>query len=120
MKTNAKTPAKRRVTAKTKVKVRNLPPEKTKAIKTRTMPAGQFKTHCLSVIDEVHNRREEVVITKYGTPMARLVPVLDKPKSIFGFMRGQFEILGDLVKPITEPEEWDDEIFPPEDGASGQ
>ena len=52
------------------------------------MPAGQFKTHCLSVIDEVHNRREEVVITKHGKPMARLVPLEPEEnnlESIFGF-----------------------------------
>jgi len=115
MKTTTKTK-----TAKVKsVKVRTMK-VRTANVKTRTMAAGQFKTHCLSVIDEVHNRREEVVITKYGKPMARLVPLNDSPESIFGAMRGQFEILGDLVEPITEPEEWSDEIFPSEEGASGQ
>jgi prevent-host-death family protein len=78
----------------------------------KTMPAGAFKTHCLAVIDEVHNRHEEVIITKHGKPMARLVPLDEKPESLLGSMRGQFEILGDLVEPITEPGEWDDEIFP--------
>jgi hypothetical protein len=59
MKTKTKTAKVKTVKVKT-VKV------KTVKVKTRTMPAGQFKTHCLSVLDEVHNRREEVVITKYG------------------------------------------------------
>jgi len=83
--------------------------------KTRTMPAGQFKTHCLSVIDEVYNKREEVVITKHGKPMARLVPQNDSPENIFGAMRGLAVITGDLVEPITDPEDWDADIFPPED-----
>ena len=73
------------------------------------MPAGQFKTHCLSVIDEVHNRREEVVITKYGKPMARLVPLDEKPESIFGFMRGQGKILGDIVSPVFPEDDWESE-----------
>ena len=114
MKTKAKTPA------KTKVRVRAVPAEQLKFTRTRTMPAGQFKTHCLSVIDEVHNRREEIVITKYGKPMARLVPLNEKPESIFGFMQGKIHILGDLVEPITDPEDWDTDIFPTEDDAETQ
>lgn len=73
---------------------------KTVKVKTRTMPASQFKTHGLSVIAEVYNRREEVVITKYGKPMTRLVPLNDKPDSIFGFMQSKPKIVGDIVSPI--------------------
>src|SRR5271165_5899153 len=83
--------------------------------RTRTMPAGQFKTHCLSVIDEVYNKHEEVVITKHGKPMARLIPQNDSPENIFGAMRGLAVITGDLVEPIIDPEDWDTDIFPPED-----
>jgi len=77
--------------------------------KTRTMPAGQFKTHCLSVIDEVYNKREEVVITKHGKPMARLIPQNDSPESIFGFMQGRGKIVGDIVSPIFPEDDWDSE-----------
>lgn len=80
----------------------------------KTMAAGKFKAQCLSVIDEVYEFKEEVIITKHGKPMAKLVPAKKAKDSIFGAMRGQIEILGDLVEPITEPDEWDDEIFPPE------
>jgi prevent-host-death family protein len=82
----------------------------------KTMPAGKFKTHCLSVIDEVYDKHEEVIITKHGKPMAKLVPLeeaTEKPESLFGAMRGQFEIVGDIVGPIVDPADWDDEIFPP-------
>jgi len=81
----------------------------------KTIPAGASKTLSLSVIDEVHNRREEVVITKHGKPIARLIPMNESPESIFGFMRGQGVITGDLVEPITDPEDWDTDIFPPDD-----
>ena len=109
MKTRTKTPTKARVPAKTKLKVRTLVPEKSNAGKTRTMPAGQFKIHCLSVIDEVHDRHEEVIITKYGKPMARLIPLNNTPESIFGFMRGQGRIVGDIVSPIFPTDDWDSE-----------
>ncbi len=82
----------------------------------KTMAAGKFKAQCLSVIDDVHDLKEEVIITKHGKPMAKLVPVRKKKESIFGALRGQVEILGDLVEPITSPEEWDEEIFPSNEG----
>ena len=82
----------------------------------KTMPAGKFKAQCLAIIDDVHDKHEEVIITKHGKPMARLVPLHDaetKSTSLFGSMRGQIEIVGDVVGPIVDPEDWDDEIFPP-------
>jgi antitoxin (DNA-binding transcriptional repressor) of toxin-antitoxin stability system len=72
------------------------------------------------VIDDVHDLKEEVVITKHGKPMAKLIPIKKEPDDIFGAMRGQIEILGDLVEPITEPDEWDDEIFPPQNKAQSR
>lgn len=76
------------------------------------MPAGQFKTHCLSVIDEVYNRGEEVVITKHGKPMARLIPLDEMkkaPDEIFGFMQGKMKIIGDIISPVHPIEDWDSE-----------
>jgi prevent-host-death family protein len=40
----------------------------------RRMAAGSFKVHCLAVMDEVQAKRESVVITKHGKPVAKLVP----------------------------------------------
>ena len=106
MATKTKSPVK----AKLKIHTRpTSPSEKPKAVRTRTMPAGQFKTHCLSVIDEVHNRREEVIITKYGKPMARLIPLNEKPASIFGFMRGKGKIIGDIISPVFPEDDWESE-----------
>lgn len=78
----------------------------------KTMAAGKFKAQCLAVIDDVHDLKEEVIITKHGKPMAKLVPLKRKPDGLLGAMRGQIEILGDLVAPITDTHEWGDEIFP--------
>ena len=39
------------------------------------IPAGRFKQHCLSIIDQVARTHRPVVISKRGKPMARLVPV---------------------------------------------
>jgi prevent-host-death family protein len=37
--------------------------------------AGYFKQHCLSIIDEVAETHQPVVISKRGKPMAKLVPI---------------------------------------------
>ena len=70
----------------------------------------EFKAQCLSLIDDVYDRDEEIMIVKNGKMMAKLVRY--KPDEIFGFMRGKGRIIGDLVEPITAPDEWSDDIFP--------
>jgi prevent-host-death family protein len=64
--------------------------------------AGQFKAKCLKLMDEVRNRREEVVITKRGKPVARLVPFDEKPTPIYGCMKSTVAILGDIVSTVDE------------------
>ncbi len=76
----------------------------------RTMAAGSFKSHCLAVLDEVQRRREPVLVTKNGRPVAKMVP-LDLPEEqdpldLFGF--GGVEVLGDLVSPVYTSGEWDE------------
>ena len=74
----------------------------------KTMPAGSFKVHCLRVMDEVQSRREAVVITKRGKPVAKLVPVEQEADDIFGFLEGKGTITGDVVSSALTPEEWGD------------
>jgi prevent-host-death family protein len=71
----------------------------------REIAAGEFKAKCLALLDEVSQRHEEIVITKRGTPVARLVPINDTPPKIFGRLAGTGKITGDIVSPIEE--EWD-------------
>ncbi|HTW32539.1 MAG TPA: type II toxin-antitoxin system Phd/YefM family antitoxin [Candidatus Sulfotelmatobacter sp.] len=79
-------------------------------MKTKTIPAGQFKARCLAIMDEVQSKRQAIVITKRGKPVAKLVPVEQKKDDIFGFFKGKgkIEIKGDIVSPIISPEEWGD------------
>lgn len=72
----------------------------------KTMAAGQFKAHCLRVLDEVRARREPVVITKKGVPVAKLVPADDASPNVFGCMAGTAEIVGDIEAPVVPPRAW--------------
>ncbi len=75
-------------------------------MKTKTMPAGLFKASCLAVMDEVQAKRETVIITKHGKPVAKLVPVDAEQDEIFGFMKGKLTISGDVVSPAVAAGEW--------------
>jgi prevent-host-death family protein len=74
----------------------------------KTMAAGVFKVHCLKVMDEVQSKRQAVLITKRGKPVAKLVPVEQEKDDIFGFYKGKIKINGDIVSPAFSPEEWGD------------
>lgn len=41
----------------------------------KTLLVSEFKAHCVGVLNEVADFREEVIITKRGQPLARIVPV---------------------------------------------
>ncbi len=76
----------------------------------KTMAAGKFKATCLAVMDEVHAKREPVLLTKNGKPVAKLVP-LELPEGedpLDAFYFGKIEITGDLTQPIYSDKEWDE------------
>ncbi len=65
--------------------------------------AGEFKVHCLRLIDQVHRSHEEIIITKRGVVLAKLVAAGEPEKRpLFGAMKGSVTMLGDLVQPIDE------------------
>ena len=67
---------------------------------TRTMKASEFKAKCLQLMDEVADSGNEIVITKNGKPVSRLVPYWERLKSLFGVDRGRMKIAGDIISPI--------------------
>ncbi|MCY4623992.1 MAG: type II toxin-antitoxin system prevent-host-death family antitoxin [Chloroflexi bacterium] len=78
---------------------------------TRTIKASEFKAKCLQLMDEVAESGEEIVITKFGEPVAKLAPLREKPKTPwFGRDRGLIVIHGDLD--IDTSEEWEAESNP--------
>jgi prevent-host-death family protein len=76
-------------------------------IAMKTIPAGVFKTNCLALMDEVQAKREELLITKNGKPVAKLVPIDSDTDAIFGFLAGKGRIVGDIVAPAVPIEEWE-------------
>jgi len=68
----------------------------------KRMAAGSFKAHCLAVMDEVQAKRETVVITKRGKPVAKLVPAGEERDDLYGFLRGKGTVTGDIISPAVD------------------
>ncbi len=73
----------------------------------RVIKASEFKAKCLKLMDEVAESGEEIVITKNGRPVSRLLPYRQRPKTLFGRDRDRLLILDDIGDPIDV--EWDAE-----------
>ncbi len=71
----------------------------------KTIKAGEFKAKCLKLMDEVAETGQSIVITKNGAPVARLAPVIRKPKTLFGALAGAVSVKGDIIAPVDV--EWD-------------
>jgi prevent-host-death family protein len=72
---------------------------------TQWISASDFKAQCLELMDRVRTDHEQIVVTKYGEPVAKLVPFDEDIPDIVGFMRGSVLAYGDLIAPIDES--WD-------------
>ena len=71
-----------------------------------TIAAGEFKAKCLKLLDEVAEKREPLIITKHGKPVAQLVPVQEREwVDPVGAMRGSGAIIGDIISPLED--EWE-------------
>ena len=61
----------------------------------RTIPAGEFRAKCLQLLDEVQRTGEELVVTKRGRPIARLVPT-ERPETDEAFLAHARRLLGSV------------------------
>ena len=70
--------------------------------RTRRIAAGEFKARCLRILDEVARSGDELIVTKRGKAVAKVVPV-EEPKPL----RGSIIRQRDVVSPIDA--DWDAE-----------
>lgn len=80
---------------------------------TKTIPAGAFKQGCLRILDEVAETHREVVITKRGKPVAKLVPAKreqEHEEEILAELRGKSRMLvseKEFLRPLMTEVGWD-------------
>jgi len=69
----------------------------------KEIPISKFKATCLAVLEDVRRTRRPVRVTRFGKPVAEVVPPKDQDrKSWFGCMEGTGEIVGDIVGPMGD------------------
>ena len=69
---------------------------------------SKFKATCLAVLEKVKKTGQPVLVTRFGHPVAQIVPPASPKRSPkLGTGIGTAEILGDIVGPISDISEWD-------------
>jgi prevent-host-death family protein len=69
----------------------------TKKSQTKTIGISELKTKALRMIDDIARKGTEYVVTKNGSPVARVVPFSSTQQSLRGSMKGLIVIRGDIV-----------------------
>jgi len=70
---------------------------------------SEFKAKCLGILEEVRKTRKPVRVTRFGKPVAEVVPPSPaKPTGRrLGSMIGTGKILGDIVGPTGSWDDWE-------------
>ena len=70
---------------------------------------SKFKATCLAVLERVRKTGKPVLVTRFGEPVAEITPppVPEKPTRSLGSMQGTAHILGDIVSPASDEEDWE-------------
>lgn len=68
---------------------------------SKNVPADEAQSHLLDLLNE----GTEFVITKDGTPVARVVPIAETRMRTLEELRGSGRVLGDIVEPVDA--DWD-------------
>ena len=72
----------------------------------KTLPVDDIDMGLAKLIDEIESSNEDLLVTKGGRTIARIVPMHPKEQgSIFGFYKGKIRIVGDIVGPTQTEEE---------------
>ena len=74
-----------------------------------TMAISKFKATCLSVLENVNKTGRPVRVTRFGKPVAEIVPCSPhkRPEDWMGSLASTMKITGDIVSPATDPQEWE-------------
>jgi prevent-host-death family protein len=70
---------------------------------------SKFKATCLAVLERVRRTRQPIRVTKFGDPVAEVVPPSSNPKKKhwLGSMAGTGRIVSDIVSPASDEADWE-------------
>ena len=70
---------------------------------------SEFKAKCLALLEEVCKTKKPLRVTRHGKPIAEVIPPatpVDRQQWI-GSMKDGMQILGDIVSPASDEEDWE-------------
>lgn len=70
---------------------------------TTTVKMHEAKTHLSSLVARAL-QGEDIVIARGNTPQVKLVPVEEKPKRVFGVLKGKIRLDDSFFDPLPEEE----------------
>jgi prevent-host-death family protein len=75
----------------------------------REIAISEFKAKCLALLDQVQKTKQPLCVTRFGKPIAEIVPASPPPSRTdwIGSMKDTIEILGDIVSPANDEDEWE-------------
>jgi prevent-host-death family protein len=70
---------------------------------------SKFKATCLAVLEKVRKTGKPVLVTRFGQPVAEVVPpaIPKRPADWVGSFAGTAKIVGDIVSPAADEEDWE-------------
>ncbi|HEY7838178.1 MAG TPA: type II toxin-antitoxin system prevent-host-death family antitoxin [Terriglobales bacterium] len=70
---------------------------------------SKFKATCLAVLENVRRSGEPVLVTRFGKPVAEIVPPrsAEIPRRQLGRMAGTGRIIGDIISPAADEADWE-------------
>jgi len=75
----------------------------------KEVAVSEFKAKCLGLIEEVRKTRTPIRLTRFGQPVAEVVPAKPEKQNRrrLGSGAGTAQILGDIVGPTGSLDDWD-------------
>lgn len=70
--------------------------------------AAEFRTKCFKILDQVKTTHREVIITKRGQPIAKIVHYNQTDKDpMIGALLGAGRTVNDLTLPVIDSDDWE-------------
>ena len=71
----------------------------------RSVPATEFKTHCLALLEEVRETRQPLLVTRHGKPVVEITPYVARNAAHVNPLKDSIVFQDDLISPLEE--RWD-------------
>jgi prevent-host-death family protein len=70
---------------------------------------SEFKAKCIGLIEQVCKTKQPLRVVRHGKPLVEIVPTSEKVDRMewIGSMKDSVEILGDIISPATDEDDWE-------------